>query len=348
MQTKIGGIRIERLVRYITKGMFTFELLIQRVAGQWTKEQESLLIDTILRGLMMPAIWVVRTETGAFPKDSVIDGRQRCDVIYKFVNDQFRLHKSIDPITLPDNTVCELAGKKFSELPEVLQDRIMDYDLPLNQMFECTEDEIEEQFYRLNNGSVFTKPQKARVILGSELVGKIDAEISSLPFWERANFSKAQRKHDEILNCILQCMMLLVGFDYKNMGANEVLRFAEWYVENYNDKDIEYLKQLIQKLDECFGGDEEDEKFLKKINIPALVMNAALYTELEDDITESEYKNFLIDFVRNGVYHSYYLDNCGQGSTSKSKVEGRIQCMNEWLQNIADQKLLKGSACNDT
>lgn len=77
-------------------------------------------------------------------------------------------------------------------------------------------------------------------------------------------------------------------------------------------------------------------------------MNATLYTELEDEITESEYENFLLDFVRNGVYHSYYLDNCGQGSTSKSKVEGRIQCMNEWLQNIADQKLLKGSACNDT
>lgn len=348
MKTSNRNLSVGQLVHAIEEGSFTFELLIQRVAGQWTKEQESLLINTILRGLVIPAIWIVSTKTGTFPKDSVIDGRQRCDVIYRFVNDQFRLHKSIDPITLPDNTVCELAGKKFSELPKVLQKRIMYYNIFLIELFDCTEDEIEEQFYCLNNGSVFTKPQKARVILGSELVGKIDAEISSLPFWERANFSKAQRKHDEILNCILQCMMLLVGFDYKNIGANEVLRFAEWYVENYNDKDIEYLKQLIQKLDECFGGDEEDEKFLKKINIPALVMNAVLYTELEDDITESEYENFLIDFVRNGVYQSYYLDNCGQGSTSKNKVEGRIQCINEWLQNIADQKMLKGSECGDS
>ncbi len=152
MQTANKTITLWQVVNDIDKGRLTHKLSIQRVAGQWTKEQESLLIDTILRGLMIPAIWVVRTETGAFPKDSVIDGRQRCDVIYRFVNDQFRLHKSIDPITLPDNTVCELAGKKFSELPEVLQERIMDYDLPLIQMFECTEDEIEEQFYRLNNG----------------------------------------------------------------------------------------------------------------------------------------------------------------------------------------------------
>ena len=45
-----------------------------------------------------------------------------------------------------------------------------------------TDEQIEDQFYRLNNGCIFTKSQKENVKLGTELAGKIkEIEDSELP-----------------------------------------------------------------------------------------------------------------------------------------------------------------------
>ena len=42
---------------------------------------------------MMPVIWVTKTATETFNKNSVIDGVQRTSTLYCFVNDKFKLHK---------------------------------------------------------------------------------------------------------------------------------------------------------------------------------------------------------------------------------------------------------------
>ena len=77
--------------------------------------------------------------------------------------------------------------------------------------------------------------------MGTELAGQIK-EIEECNFFEnRAVFTTSQRKRGEIKSCILQTMMLLSDFDYKNFGANEVLRFARELNEN---PDYELVKEL--------------------------------------------------------------------------------------------------------
>ena len=346
METKNRSIDVDKLCKSMDNGSFCFDMVIQRVVGQWSLEQQSLLIDTILRDYKIPAIWITRTETEQYVKNTVIDGNQRLHTIYDFVHDRFKLHKSIESITIKANVdneleedlIVELAGKKFSQLPKILQTIIMDYSIDEIHMFDYTDEQIEEQFYRLNNGSLFTKAQKANVELGSEVAERVQ-EIEQMDFWKRTGFSKAQRKHAEITACILQCFMLLTGAEFSNFGANSVVKFAGEFSEACSTGDFEELKTLIETLDNCMLDEDENTKFLKKINIPPLVMCVQTYIFYRDRgmITEDQFTDFLTKWVDTDAECSGYMENCGQGSTSKAKVENRVVIINEWFKSYVHQ-----------
>ena len=294
----------------------------------------------------MPAIWITMTLTEQYLKNTVIDGNQRLHTIYDYVHDKFKLHKSIEPIIikaddeneLGEDLIIELAGKKFSQLPKILQSIIMNYSIEEIQMFDFTDDQIEEQFYRLNNGALFTKAQKANVELGSEVAERVQ-EIEQMDFWKRTGFSKAQRKHAEITACILQCFMLLKGVEYSNFGANAVVKFAKEFAENNSTGDFNELKMLIETLDNCMLDEDENTKFLKKMNIPALIMCTQTYVFYRDRgmITEDQFTDFLTKWVDTDAEYSGYMENCGQGSTSKAKVENRVVIINEWFKSYVHQ-----------
>ena len=343
METKNISMNVKQIIEDMDNGKWDFDLLIQREAGQWDNEQQSLLIDTLIRGFKMPAIWLTKGLNENGVNYSVIDGKQRCTTIYNFVHNEFKLHKSLESFTMlakdydniEEDLTVELAGKKFSDLPKAVQDIIIRYDVDIVRMMYYTDEQIEEQFYRLNNGATFTKAQKANVSLGSELAGKLK-EIEALPFWEKANFSKNQRKHGEITACILQCLMLLTGFEYKNFGANEVLRFAKYYADNYNTKDLEYLTQLINKLDKCFpfekcNSNNEFKKFIKKVNIPALIMNLDCMLGLDEEISDEQYKEFITDFIINDYEVSGYEECCTRRTTNIENVGARISLLENYL-----------------
>ena len=346
METKNRSIDVDKLCKSMDNGSFCFDMVIQRVVGQWSLEQQSLLIDTILRDYKIPAIWITRTETEQYVKNTVIDGNQRLHTIYDFVHDRFKLHKSIESITIKANAdneleedlIIELAGKKFSQLPKILQNIIMDYSIDEIHMFDYTDEQIEEQFYRLNNGSLFTKAQKANVELGSEVAERVQ-EIEQMDFWKRTGFSKAQRKHAEITACILQCFMLLKGVEYSNFGANAVVKFAKEFAENNSTGDFNELKMLIETLDNCMLDEDENTKFLKKMNIPALIMCTQTYVFYRDRgmINDDQFTEFLTKWVDTDAEYSGYMENCGQGSQCKAKVENRVDIINNWLKSYVHQ-----------
>lgn len=350
METKTRSNDIDKVCKSMDDGSMCFEMVIQRAVGQWTADQQSLLIDSILRDYKIPAIWITRTQTSQFVKNTVIDGNQRLHTIYDFVHDRFKLHKSIELITiladeeneLKQDLTVELAGKKFSQLPPILQKRILDYSLDEIQLFNYTDQQIEEQFYRLNNGALFTKDQKSKAKLGTDVAEKIQ-EIENLDFWQRTGFSTPQRRHGEITTCILRCFILLTGAEYSNFGANTVYNFAGEFAETCSNQDFEDLKEILTVLDNCMLDDDANTKFLQKINIPPLVMctQTYMYYRDKDMITEDQFTHFLTEWVTTNAECSGYKDNCGTGSTNKTKVENRVNIINNWLKTYINSLKFK-------
>lgn len=121
----------------------------------WNIKAKSYLIDTIIRGLPVPQIFMrqiidVKTKT---TRREIIDGQQRLRTILEFVDDQFRILKSHN---------SEFGDKTFSELPEDIQEDILSYDLPV-EIVTINEDSIVyDMFARVNTNSMTLNSQELR------------------------------------------------------------------------------------------------------------------------------------------------------------------------------------------
>ena len=364
MESRRQNYNIEDLIEKMDeKGKLTFDYPIQREDGQWDKGQKALLIDTVFNGYLIPDIYIVKEGTEDFSPMSVLDGKQRLTTLYDFRKDKFALPKDADDVVIKTvsfdedkNPIFEentyvVAGKKFSKIDPALQKIFNKYKIEVKLLAGYTDEQIEEQFYRLNNGCVFTKSQKANTKLGTDVAAKIE-EIKNCDFFEnRASFTNTQRKRGEVTSCILQTMMLLSGFEYKNFGANEVLRYANELNENPDYELIARTKELFDKLFILLPEyNKKTDKQFKKIHIPTLIMNLAAIEELDVDyeLSEDEYTEFLSKWFEVWIETSGYMDFCGQGSTSKSKVEGRVATMQKELREYIIQLSMEGEASSES
>lgn len=341
---------VELMIKKIDNGDFNLDVSFQRQIDQWDNERKSLMIHSALTDYPATSIWITATPTESLDENSVIDGIQRMSTMRQYVKDGFKLHKSIDPIkvviTDKDGNQrkedYEIAGKKFSQLPKIFQDKILNYCFTVWQMYDYTDDEIEEQFYRVNNGVAMTPSQKIKAILGTDICDKFKP-LTELGFWQRTGLKKTQLKRDDIYVIILQCILFVqIGQEYKysSFSSKEMIKFAECYRNQYfNEKQLEYIKELIELVDRCILDDDDNNKFLTKTNIPVIINNAEKFLGMEgDEFTEKDYEKFLANWIETYVDCSGYFIQSKDNTTNGSKVENRKKIMDEWLDTYARYK----------
>lgn len=345
----------EYTIKTINDGIKTknisFDHPMQRKPGQWDIEQQSLLIHSILAGFAIPQAYALPMFDGDYDSFKVLDGKQRFTTIYDFMLDKFSLSKNTPVVTIQKRKVImdedgnrksksiveeyEIAGKCFSELEESLRRKIEDKVLSVMMLVNCTDEEIEDQFYRLNNGTALTKDQKTRVLLGDELSAFIDKVETSEFFDEEHNksyFTSLQRKRGEIQTCILQTLMLVMDFPFKNFNNDAVMEFAEWFRSNHKPSDLEYCEELFFKLNKAIPSKEKPNKYMKKVNIPIFAYH--IQTVDEKKIPLEEYGEWIEQFLNLYIPECEYASYCGQGATSKSKVMARLDYIGKQLQSL--------------
>lgn len=120
----------------------------------WPPAARTYLIDTILRRLPVPKIYV-RTKVDLQTKRSfreVVDGQQRLRAILDFGNDKFALGPRAG----------EYAGKRYSDLPEEEQERFLGYSIAVDQLINASDADVLEVFSRLNSYTVPVNPPELR------------------------------------------------------------------------------------------------------------------------------------------------------------------------------------------
>lgn len=126
--------------------------LFQRRAV-WSDKAKSYLMDTILRGKPIPKIFI-RQRLNVTTKQSikeVVDGQQRLRTILSFVRDGFTVSKRMNP---------EFGGQLFSELPEILQEQVLNYELSVDLLTNLPDSEVLDIFGRLNSYAVVLNEQE--------------------------------------------------------------------------------------------------------------------------------------------------------------------------------------------
>lgn len=123
--------------------------------GVWSSAKRSYLIDTIIRGLPIPPIYIRQRQSDDKTKTvrEIIDGQQRISAVLDFLDGRYALSKSLNGAH---------AGKRFSQLAESDQDSIRDYSLNCETFVGLGDEAVLEIFARMNTYSVQLNAQELR------------------------------------------------------------------------------------------------------------------------------------------------------------------------------------------
>lgn len=135
--------------------------LILRPAFQrnlvWNKKQQSFLIDSILRGLPVPELYVqISTSADGHERLTVVDGQQRISACIAFIDGDLRLDDS-------DDLDSRWRQKSFDELDESLRARFRGFKFVVRDLPTSADDKVlREIFRRLNRTVEALEPQELR------------------------------------------------------------------------------------------------------------------------------------------------------------------------------------------
>lgn len=143
----------------------------------WPKAAKAYLIDTILNQRPIPLFFFQRTRSlqSGHPEYAVVDGQQRLRAVFEFINNRFPLAQQTDSIAK------KWVGKKYSELPADLQDRILNYDLVVQELSGYSNKDIRDIFVRMNKYVVKLSKQELR---HAKQQGKFKDFVERLAKWK--------------------------------------------------------------------------------------------------------------------------------------------------------------------
>lgn len=315
------------------KKVLSFDHPIQRKSEQWSDTQKSLLIHSMLANYPVPNIYVLREDSQELDEKNkpvfnyfVMDGKQRLTSALSYIWGEFPLDENIPAIIIED-VEYQIAGKYFCDLDEPVQYEIKRYKFDIIAFEECSNREIEEIFFRLNNSTPLTKSQVAKAKVGVEIAELINELLTSKFFTTSCNFSKAQLKASDDQKVLIQSMMLLdtnnvPDFELKDFSENSILEYSESIRGTYTDKQSNILKSAIQYLTDAFP---EKNKQLRKISIPTLVYMADIAEDKE--IKPMYFRQWFEFFTEEDELMEDYKTFCSTGSTKLEKVQGRLAVM---------------------
>lgn len=175
----------------------------QRSGGVWTLTKRRLLIDSILNDYDIPKLYFHQLGEKALREEgkkySVIDGRQRLETIWSFMEGNFTLS---DDFEYQRDESVEMAGFTYEDIAKKYPKIRIKFDsfvLPI-VLVTVTEDDIdliEDMFSRLNEAVPLNAAEKRNAI-GGDLVAAINEVSKHKYFLSCVKFNDARYKHREV------------------------------------------------------------------------------------------------------------------------------------------------------
>lgn len=343
-------VNLSQLKKLYDEGRITFDSSIQRACNQWSHEQKSNLIHSLFAQYYVPSLCFYEEAREVSGKSvafyDVLDGKQRLSIILDYMNDGFNVKKGTPTFVDDKGATIKLSGKKFSKLKVDLKKQFEATKLDIVTLKELDAYERETMFYRLNDGTPLSIIQRSRALLGEELSSFFNALLEK-DFFKACNVTKAQVKKEDLLMCLIQGVMLSDStYTWDNINAKRVANYCEYLKTNFPIElqaqvidAIEFLSEVFSKtnIDASMGATNVKKGkvvFLKKINIPIVISEAMRLCKykLDAPLVCSFFDDF---FEPTSATQVEYRDYCLDATTSKAKVNGRMDCLKKGVDGDA-------------
>lgn len=239
----------------------------------WSPSAKSYLIDTIIKGLPVPIIFIRETTNlkSLEPTREVIDGQQRLRTLISYIDSTILpdYKEDIDSFKIKKNHNKQLANKTYNELDEVFKQRILNYEFSVHTLPSETEDsEVLQIFARMNSTGVKLNGQELR---NAEFFGEFKTVMYDLAYqnlsrwrdWNVFNENEIARMQEveevsDLVNIIMH------GVNAKSQAKlNELYRRYD-EVFYYEGTVIKRFNNVMNKIDEMFGRQMQDTAFKRR------------------------------------------------------------------------------------
>ena len=264
---------ISSALRRLERGLLNLSPVYQRNAV-WTKSQKQLLIDSILSGIPVPSLYWNKVDENTI---DVVDGQQRLRSMQEFKNGDFCLNED-----------SNFGSKLYDQLTEVQKDDFDEYQLTIIKLKSWTDEQIEDMFLRLQDGSPLNAAEKRRAIQGT--FRDVVRELSENPFFEhRVAFNNNRYGFEDAAAKALH----LIFNGWVGISASKI---KETYKNNsqisINHENPKALKKAYKFIDKGFKLIELNPKLKKwaSITLPIVIKDlneGYVLTNLEKNFAES-------------------------------------------------------------
>lgn len=318
---------IKRLAKEVKKGNVKFDNAVQR-SLVWTKDQKSLLIDSVLEGYPIPPVYASKNDDGKF---DMLDGKQRINTFIEFINDEFGLTKVVNEIDCEEEgEKVDIVGLKFSELPEEFRDRICDYTIEIKQYEGITDEETNELFRRINNGKPLSAIELTRVKAKSL---PIIQEIANHDIFTHALTAKAFSRYtheDIVIKAYAELFTENPSFETKVIRP--LMEEMEVTEEQKNQLIVGFDKLLeaYTTLKSREIADEEESKKRDRVCKRMLTRThllALMPLAVDDNITATDLAEFCYKFFygTKTTINEVYNANASRGTGKAESVQNRLR-----------------------
>ena len=218
--------------------------------GVWSSAARSFFIDTLIRTMPVPPIYIRRVQARAAEGlvNEVIDGQQRVSAILDYIDGKYRLSKNLS---------SEWAGKAYRDLSPAHRSAITNHSFSTEIFVGITDLEVLEIFARLNTYSVPLNAQELRngKYFGSFKQSMYSLALEHLEFWRRQSIF-SERSIARMLEVELTSELSIALLDGMQDKKKSIDAFYGRFDEEYPSRN-QMEKRFREVIDEI--GDTFDE-----------------------------------------------------------------------------------------
>jgi len=233
----------------------------------WSDAAKVMLMDTILRGIPMPKIFLSSGIKDGQTYRTVIDGQQRITTILAFLEDKFALVPPYD---------AEFNGLKYSELPEPVRNSVLQYRIDFNEAIGFSDEELRETYSRLNKYSVaLTKQELRRADFPGQFL-QLSEELALHEFFDSEKlFTIANRRRLADVEFVSELLAgLIAGPQDKRETLDDFyLKYSKWDAQDMKAVETRFLA-VLSDMNRLFDVDFplSGTRFRQKADFYALML----------------------------------------------------------------------------
>lgn len=170
----------------------------------------------------------------------------------QFRDRQGRLMLDEEGVPVREPRKFDIANKYFSQLPEELRDRFLEYTFKCDQYLNCDSDEIAYHIIRYNEGKAMSAPQKGITRIGEEFAILVKRIAEMEFFQERGNYTVAEARNGTLERVVVESVMAWKYMDAWNKKQDLICQYLKAHA---SVGDFEAFEAMVARLDKVMAED---------------------------------------------------------------------------------------------